>query len=263
MVGTWAGVEAKMRRARTHLADLQEILEPLIDGDRQEFTLERDAQTSKYLLIVRGVPRRDPLWALFAGDCLHNLRSALDYLAYGIALNYATEPPNENTQFPIHESPFGKKGGVRPLLVPEVTDPRVLDALKAVQPYEGPVPANPTISPLWQINKLCNIDKHRLMLTAVCALALDEMWWGLPQGMTATPELNLGPLKDGDPVARFDFGGQEPPDDFDAHPALQVAVHEDEVPVISGEPITRVLDIYIKSVGANVLPEFEGLDRLG
>lgn len=173
--GTWAGVEAKLRQARTHLIELEGVLAPLFGGDRQEFALEPEPGSGAHLLIVRGVPRPDSLWALLIGDCLHNLRSALDYLAFGIAQAHGSRPPNAQTQFPIHESARDRSGRERPLLVPEVTDPAVLGALKAVQPYVGPEPNDPTVNFPWQINKLCNIVKHRLLLAAVCVLSTDEM----------------------------------------------------------------------------------------
>src|SRR5688572_20852272 len=47
-------------------------------------------------------------WALIAGDCIHNLRSALDHCVYDIAVHEGgiTPPTDERVlQFPISDTP--------------------------------------------------------------------------------------------------------------------------------------------------------------
>ena len=66
----------------------------------------RRASSHRYRAV--DVPDLDDKWALMIGDCVHNLRSALDYLAHELVrANGGT--PDDHTQFPVHAAP----GGVR------------------------------------------------------------------------------------------------------------------------------------------------------
>lgn len=98
---------------------------------------------------------------LIAGDVLHNLRSALDNLAYALPLAPIT-PGKERSrrrQFPVVDSAekymsTDVRRGV------ETFRKDVVEALDGVRPYKG---GNDT---LWALNELNNINKHRLILTA-------------------------------------------------------------------------------------------------
>ena len=46
------------------------------------------------------VPELDDRWALVLGDCAHNLRSALDYLAHELVRANGGNP-DEDTEFPV------------------------------------------------------------------------------------------------------------------------------------------------------------------
>jgi len=79
-------------------------------------------------------------------------------------------------------------------------------------------------------------------VVAAAVLDVSNMWWGLPKDFPAPGFLlNPGVLKNDKPVAWFDFGPNEPPADFDPHPAVQVALREPEVAFLTRVPVQDFL----------------------
>lgn len=235
MAAGLAGVDLKIGRAERHLADLKKAIETRFDADRYRFEQNLDPETGKHVVTAHGVPEIAPEWSTQLGDYLFNLRSALDHLAWQLVC-LDGKKPGENTKFPVRDSPFNKKGKrVATQLAPPIKDPRILTALEEVQPYYR---ADGTLAPfrecpLWQLNKLNNIDKHRLLLVVTATLAIDEMWWPTRTGEPEpNVELSTKPIHDGSPVAWLDFCGAEPPPNFDPHPSLAVTLRETELPVM-------------------------------
>jgi hypothetical protein len=209
------GVDGKIERAKHHLSELKDVLHVALDPRRYRFAFDSELENGEHVLRVYGVPRVDPVWSLIVGDCLHNLRSALDYLAWQLVLVDGGDPTSE-TQFPIRQSPPTQ-------LKPAIRRPEILDALERTQPY-----SDPRDSYLSALQSLNNIDKHRLLLVVACVFVPERMWWGAEEGEpNPTIRANIGSLKDGDAVAWFDFHGDEPPPDFDPHPTLQVSLREE------------------------------------
>lgn len=235
------GVDRKIERAKAKLADLKESIKAVVDPGHYRFAVKYDPETKRHVYRVYDVPATDPEWPLVIGEVLFNLRSALDHLAWQLVLLGGGEPTQE-TQFPIRDSPNDKNGQVLPLkaLLAQVKDPKILGLLNECQPYAGdgtehrsPFDAHGT--PLWHLKKLNNLDKHRLLMIVACVLNIDTMWWGTRTG-ERSPKcfLNTVPVKDGTPVAWFDFRGAEPPADFDPHPSLKIVVREpDDAPALS------------------------------
>ena len=241
-----SGVDHKIRRAERQIADLKESIGEGMSTDLQRFVFEHDPQTGKRPLKVYGVPVIQPEWRVLIGEILYNLRSALDHLAYQLVI-LGNGQPNDNTYFPVRETPFTNKGVLRGAeLCPPVNHPQVADLIEMCQPYRGvdgsPHPFN--LSPLWRLHRLNIIDKHRVLLVVAAVLAWDQMWWGWNDSWGSSPKItvNTAPLKDGSPVAWFDFHGLEPPNDFDPHPSLQITFCEAEMPDLIGHPVTNVLE---------------------
>ncbi|HTZ62694.1 MAG TPA: hypothetical protein VMB51_01165 [Solirubrobacteraceae bacterium] len=246
MPGDLTGVYLKIERAKAHLAELQDSINTGFDPGSYRFSLERDPQTDKHVLTVHDLPEIDPQWSLQAGDVVHNLRAALDHLAWQLVrLDKGT--PGEHTQLPIRKSPFNQKGErIPPQLNPAVQNPQILAALEEIQPYYRPNGDNlstPHLSLLWRIHRLDIIDKHRLLLVVRAVLNVGEMWWGEPlEGGKPDFKGTLEPVAEGAPVAWFDFHGAEPSADFDPHPSLAITMREDEMIELRATPLAKFLD---------------------
>src|SRR5260370_28200532 len=101
------------------------------------------------------------------GDCVHNLRSALDHLVYQLAiLNKAPASARDKTSFPIFLDQNGFIGVTNKKVKPYVSA-EAFAQIERSQPY---FTANPSELPLmerhtlWVLSQLDIIDKHRLIL---------------------------------------------------------------------------------------------------
>jgi hypothetical protein len=103
----------------------------------------------------------DPIIGSLLGEFLYNLRSGLDQLAWQIATPVARKDFPTTLSFPIFErvsSSQDRKNYRRAL--DWFPDP-IQKEIDALQPYKrlGAFQDHP----LWQLNKLCNIDKHSVI----------------------------------------------------------------------------------------------------
>lgn len=116
-----------------------------------------------------------PEFGLIIGDCLHNLRSALDSLAYDLARACKGEPlPDDiakTSEFPIFIDP-AKFAEQRERKI-GATAPDVQAVIEELQPYHGRNNFASLTSliarhrpyahhPLWLLHELSRRDKHRL-----------------------------------------------------------------------------------------------------
>ncbi len=105
---------------------------------------------------VHQVPDLPGEISLLAGDILHNLRCSLDYLFCGMLLA-ANVKLRENTKFPIYGAAEFFNSALQTKT--EGLGRQAIEGIKRIKPYKG----GNTL--LWQLHKLNNIDKHRLLLT--------------------------------------------------------------------------------------------------
>jgi len=150
----------KVERAREHLDVLQA---KLVESQQQHpFGVHQyeDITTSTFILQVE-TPIIAPGLALIAGDAIYNLRSALDQLAWQLAL-VNTDQPYEYTFFPIygvdthdHRKTFDRVTADIP--------PDAVSEMRSLQPFAARGP-DYQADPLWELNRLYNIDRHRLRL---------------------------------------------------------------------------------------------------
>lgn len=169
------GVDAKLRRAETHMQAIKREVAEFAAPNPNHFVTEYDYARGQ--MITKPSPslfaRRDD-WSTVIGDCVHNLRSALDHLAHELVTLGGGVPRSgrSGTAFPIYDTKVGPKGG--PRVVQIVTDtgnvaPEVLAFIEGIQPYERANRGDdPLTHPLWVLSELDNMDKHRaLALTGV------------------------------------------------------------------------------------------------
>lgn len=108
------GPRLKWRWANDHIASLGNKIRAFFDGDSYSVGSNFDQETEQHVIAVR-LSAEPPLarWSLMVGDALHNLRSALDYLIYQLAIKGSgQEPPpyHRRLQFPVFIEEHGDKG---------------------------------------------------------------------------------------------------------------------------------------------------------
>ena len=157
---SWA-ILSKVERAKKHIEDLQSSFEILWKPIPEFCRTEDNVETLERTFYLDRVPDIPFTTRNIIGDVLHNLRSALDHIAYALPLETPLAPSQERpwTQFPIVESAAkymsaGFHGKV------QLFRKDVVEALDAVKPYKGGNDA------LWRLHELNKLDKHRMLLTA-------------------------------------------------------------------------------------------------
>jgi len=161
---TWPSV--KVARAVQHLADLQARvgLWHATRPYRIEDSLSDDRLTWSLRLRVSSLPPLEE-WGAYMGDCVHNLRSALDAAAWDGATAEGREPMNP-TQigFPIATTPkeWDRQVGRGKL---DCVPPEMVARIRSIQPFTQPA-GDDIANGLALVSKLDNNDKHRSKLVA-------------------------------------------------------------------------------------------------
>ncbi len=221
------GALAKIARAREHFDTLKEASEAGVKACAGRAAVEDSGDWKIVRISMReAMPLRI---SAILGDLFHNLRSALDYVAWEL-VRAAGGKPGRRTYFPIYpdkndfrrdvtealERNEGPLAGLTPG-GPEWT------LIESLQPYHASQPdiLDPNFlaawtSRLWLISAYSRVDKHRAM--HACHLSrpaersiFDSLTWD--GDLVESREIDLmEPMEDGTELARlrFDPSGPEP-----------------------------------------------------
>lgn len=153
-------IRVKIERAEKRLDELEAAVQSLGEATFKMISRDFQLETGKPFLNVRPLNVYPPEIPAIAGDVIHNLRCALDHLAFHLVLvgvSFGETPPKkwEDIQFPIlhsHKSYEGGKGrhiqGARR---------EAIEAIDRLKPYKGGNEA------LWLLRRLDNTDKHSFL----------------------------------------------------------------------------------------------------
>jgi hypothetical protein len=180
------GVRLKLSRADHHLAALEKSIRGFLDSEFYELVAEMDDHQ-----IIYRVDRVDDTraeWGVLIGEVIYSLRSALDHLAYELAvLRHGRPLPPElekSSAFPIKRTgpEFRrriKRGSRRGQ---STTDSgwhkvrgmprRAQTAIERLQPYHRR--KDPDLLPFLWLEDLCNVDKHRTLHLTSAHLAASQ-----------------------------------------------------------------------------------------
>jgi len=162
-------VDAKMIRAYEHLQTLSREVDEYLETIRFQTYLKSSPQQPYPWLVTIGNDYIPPIHlSTITGDCVHNMRSALDNLVCGLALTVDRTCNCKDTKFPFTENEPDWQANSSKRLPGILLEAIAL--LRSVQPWCDSVSPNP----LLMLNKLSNMDKHRY-----CAFGL-----GYSQGTT-------------------------------------------------------------------------------
>ncbi|MFI7192524.1 hypothetical protein ACIBQ0_22540 [Nocardia nova] len=150
----------KLKRAHTHLIDLNEQVRAFRRDDPYDFSPEvgrPDPKTREvpFRLVVKKATDVPEDWATVVGDILTNLRAALDHSVYEHIHRVRPGLRYDEVQFPIVDDRAGmankRKRFSRPVYI----------VVNDAQPYRA---AQPQWHPLAILRDLVNADKHRSVL---------------------------------------------------------------------------------------------------
>jgi hypothetical protein len=249
----------KLRWARQHFEPLRRAIEEFQQRDSHTLSVQIDKDAGQYAFYVSGLETPDPDWGLQIGDCLHNARTALDYLMVRLIAFATGQDPKDirEVQFPIFSSPekFNSRMGhlgKDPLLSGYLT------RLEELQTFQNGNPSIwgvewldgvrvPRVSPLPEalslLSQLDNVDKHRVVhavWNGNAVFAPKGAAPGIPPDFKlVTESLATSPLEDGAEVGSMFFATPLPHD-----------WHPDEVQMKSYYPLEVSLDepLIVKAV---------------
>ena len=148
----------KIGRAYKHVKEFDSLVVAYCTrSDLFNATARDDVQNGRYIVHVE-YALQDGDIALSLGDFVYNLRSGLDQLAWQLCLSGGGDP-RVDTMFPIHERDE-PKSEAKFLKRLKGMPPAAIDIIRELQPYQRG--ADFRQHPLWQLNELGNLDKHKM-----------------------------------------------------------------------------------------------------
>lgn len=157
-----SGALAKIKRANKHISDLGAEKTRFLNTRPYSATPEYYPDHNQTVYFLDHFSPTPPCIPLIAGDAAHNLRSALDLLAWALYRRANKKGSGTHIYFPITETPEKYKsqsgGKVKGI---SITDTQAIDAIK---PYGG---GN---DDLWGLHQLDIADKHKLLPTPVIGI---------------------------------------------------------------------------------------------
>jgi hypothetical protein len=216
------GVFAKIHMADAQLELLNSVWGQYLGAEPRpySFIIHISPESGDHTIYAEVVEPPPPTLSVIVGDVLHNLRSALDHLAWEL-VKRAGGKPGRHTYFPIcdtekwwlQETVHRRRAEDRksPLAGVEPSS-AIWRFIQAVQPYKGAAYANS----LNALRVLSNADKHRQLLISGLFPDPDDfaalLKWS-PEAVLREQKILLGPdnpMKDGDKVAFLNFDPDKP-----------------------------------------------------
>lgn len=169
-------VGAKIARSIEHVKALDSEISRFLDSEPCAVRSEFNAEKRTYTYFAKPIKEVPLSIRILTGEVLGQLRSALDHLAWQLAL-LTTPKPQPATEFPVftdgtrYRSERSRKIGSLPKEAQVIID--------GLQPHVSDAPEK---DQLWRLHRLTNDDKHRLPHIAFTAPA--GVWLGkIPAGM--------------------------------------------------------------------------------
>jgi len=152
------GARLKAERAGVHFKELEAQARLFLEANPCAPSRHLDPEDFNYIIYdFPPQPATPDNLAIVLGDVAHNLRSALEHIAWNLALQRTDNP--QRTGFPIFASVDRKKMENFKGLVKHI-DPAPLRIIEALQPYNRTNP--PEMDELWVLDAIWNTDKHQL-----------------------------------------------------------------------------------------------------
>jgi hypothetical protein len=150
----------KLARAHNHIADIESQIRSFLSTDFYRIRLEPNEREGRIKIILDSLHNPDKTINALIGDAIGNLRSVLDYAVVALASPFTGR--TAGSAFPFADNAEGFAGEVASSRCLGPCDAAVrqffVDKVQAYQGGKGHA--------FWVLNKLRNIDKHRLLLSA-------------------------------------------------------------------------------------------------
>ena|ERR1700694_1925691 len=244
----------KVFRSKAHAIELQTEIQRYFCTNPARIVRVEGGNPDEFIGTVEAggpIPGRLPI---ILGDCLQNLRSALDYMVWELVLTAKNEPGRHN-MFPIcgtleaFENQLVKRNRLKGV------NPGAIAEIQSLQPYHYGQDFEKAM--LWVLDDLCNINKHRRVLLTDLKGGPSDLELQHIDG-EVFGRVNLASIKKDAKIGPYPIvdGARGPGIKMDVNP--NVAVY-----VAFNEGTTQDLDIgsvlagMLKYVELELLPRFE------
>lgn len=260
--------ELALARAFHHLQNLKRRVANWRDGHNYRVIHNFERERGESVFRVDDVEPPEPeTFSVIVGDCLHNLSSSLNYLAYALAVAHTDPLPEkaaDEVEFPI----FGDvdrqeqaRSGPRlfrknaPKRIRNM-DPKAQTEIEGLQPYKRSTPF--TDDPLWKLYELARFNRHRFLHPAVAGFS------GVGIDTRRTVNASIGPgilrihgglIEGRTEIASIPARPTDPSKEMYVHlePSIGVAFAKG-TPVVAGESMVEVLSRIYNDIVFAVLP---------
>lgn len=159
----FASARLKVKRAYKHIDELEGWLRNIIKGNIDTVIAHKQAHPDEVdsTVMVRRPDGYSIETKLMIGDAAHNLRSALDHVAYTIVLAGRKDDPTM-VYFPMQDSRQALIGSRDYGFIERVAPEAALVIADVIRPYK-----TGGDNRFWGLNQLDRIDKHRLLISSV------------------------------------------------------------------------------------------------
>ena len=238
LLGEMFSWRVKFTRASIHLDRLREEVDEYLSDSNATFLHQYDADRHQLSSVLQAEFPPPLSIGATVGDVLHNLRSALDNITWHLVLTYTPTPVKPRlVQFPITYSSKGFEEEV-PIRLPGVPTWAV-DVFRQLQPWFWPEEARRLLgddatgeedveaSPLAQLNRLSNDDKHRAIHALAVYAGLN--WIGAPEdGAVSILRGDPPPWRPGDVVVRWQLADGIPVERYSPNGEVAIALDPED-----------------------------------
>lgn len=245
-VDSLTDAKLKVKRAYRHIQDVETMVASFTRSDTHRVAIKKDAATGRIKVILESSEKTPVEINLAFGDAIHNLRAALDHTMGRLVADLIPGCDPDHIYFPIHQDRQGTEAALRNAKVGKAMATAIgqkiaaviLDTIKPYGDFDNPIRA---------LNKLDNIDKHRLLLT-VNSLAGAHF-----DGMIGTNRVRYtGMNKVGSNTVLIDSDTNL---DGNLQPVFNVLIDEPEFPPY--QPLVQTL----KNIAQSVSQALEAIER--
>jgi hypothetical protein len=155
------GCRAKIEWTNQRIKDFEPILKAFGDANTYKMRSEYNSETGRLLLVFTDCMPLPIDLSILTGEALYQLRSALDHLFWQLVIaNRRT--PNTSHAFPIYWESEKYKARIKS--IEQDVSASAAKRIGSYQPFKRGTAFES--DPLWVLQELNNIDKHRFLLVA-------------------------------------------------------------------------------------------------
>lgn len=231
------GPKLKIQRTNGHIADVSQCIIDFLEANPAEIFTDDGPGNGEQCIKVRAMGQPPAKIAVICGEVLYGLRSALDQLACALATQNGHSNVSD-TYFPFAGSKDDFESDTTQRKIRKLSADAV-SIMHKIGPYKG---GNDL---LWALNKLCNTDKHQMLIPmAATNLGSHLKLTGRPLGTfehTFKAPRTWQPL-DGDAVIFVYPAGMK----FDGEVTVLRDVSFRAVAPVAGQPIATTLSEFVR-----------------